>query len=267
MIPSICGDGGDTDNGKCELLGPFALLVQGILGILAISSLVWKRYHEHPHRRPWTIWIFDVSKQVLGALLIHILNIFLSILRLKIGLNLLIIEKNNKLIYDNPCDYYFLNILFDTTIGIPILYFFIKLITIFCSLCKINGIKSGEYGNPPNLKNYIKQLLIYFLSLSLMKISIYTIMIFFPILIKLSFWLLSRLDNYPNIQISFVLLIFPLIMNIFQYYVIDNLIQSKKYYATNKIVQNLRLEDSIYRDNEIDEELPEEYLSILSTDV
>lgn len=35
-------EGGD-DNGKCELLGPFALLVQVALGALALLSLVYKR--------------------------------------------------------------------------------------------------------------------------------------------------------------------------------------------------------------------------------
>lgn len=258
------GDGGDGGNDKCELLGPFALIIQGLLGLLAISSLVWKRYHEYPHRRPWIIWIFDVSKQIFGALFIHILNLFLSII-LRIGddnnnNNIFFVNiKKNKLIYDNPCDYYFLNILFDTTIGIPILYFFINGISIISIFFKINGIKSGEYGNPPNLMNYLKQLLIYLLSLSLMKLSIYLIMNYFPILIKLSFWLLSRLDKYPEIQISFVLLIFPLIMNTFQYYVIDNLIQSKKYYATNKLVHHLGLQNDLFHDDRVDEELPEQY--------
>jgi len=36
------------NDGECKLLGPFALLVQGALGALALSSLVYKRWRETP---------------------------------------------------------------------------------------------------------------------------------------------------------------------------------------------------------------------------
>lgn len=248
-------DDGDGGTGKCELLGPFALVVQGLLGVLALGSLVWKRYHEHPHRRPWIIWFFDVSKQVFGTLLLHVLNLFLSMIRLKIGL----VTTTKKNICDNPCDYYFLNILFDTTIGIPVLYFFIWSISGTCLLLGLTGIESGEYGSPPRVANYVKQLAIYMMSLSMMKSSIYALMVSFPILVRLAVWLLSRLDKYPDLQVGFVLLVFPLVMNVFQYYVVDNLIQSRKYYATNKLVHQLQLEDDDDDDDVVDEELPEDY--------
>jgi hypothetical protein len=48
--------------GECELLGPFAILVQISLGVLAISSLLYKRHLESP-RRPFQVWGFDISKQ------------------------------------------------------------------------------------------------------------------------------------------------------------------------------------------------------------
>lgn len=236
-------------------------MVQFIMGVMALSSLVWKRYHEHPHRRPWIIWFYDVSKQVLGALMIHVLNLFASILRATVHSFIMIIisddndnDNNDNDSCSSPCDYYFLNILFDTTIGIPILYFFICCITEILKRGKITGIESGEYGNPPNFQNYFKQFSIYILSLILTKFSIYIIMVIFPIVADIADWLLSGLDKYPDLQISFVLLIFPMIMNVFQYYVIDNLIQSKEYYVVNKQVQEI----GIYRDNDdIEEAIPE----------
>lgn len=246
--------GNDDDNRKCELLGPVGLSVQALLGVLAIGSLVWKRYHEHPHRRPWIIWIYDVSKQVIGASFIHVINLFLSIIaKLKIGVSFVELIKKPKDIVDNPCDYYFLNLLFDTTIGIPILYFFILAVTKGLKMCHVDGIKSGEYGTPAKFTNYFKQLVIYLFSLGLMKMSIYILMITFPILVNIAVWMLSRLDKYPNVQVGFVLLVFPLVMNVFQYYVVDNLIQSRMYYVTNKRLQLLGAE------GELDEELPEDY--------
>lgn len=45
----------DTDVKRCRLLGPTALVVQALMGLIVILSLVWKRNHESP-RRPWRIW-------------------------------------------------------------------------------------------------------------------------------------------------------------------------------------------------------------------
>lgn len=245
----ISGNNSDPDQGKCELLGPIALFVQGLLGVLAISSLVWKRYHEWPNRRPWRIWIYDVSKQVIGASFIHVINLVLSILsKLRPGVHLAVssqlkpLLKKPSIISDNPCDYYFLNILFDTTIGIPVLYFFIVVLTELLRRVGIQGVRSGEYGEPPKFWNYVKQLTIYLLALGLMKVGIYIIVVVFPVLVHIAVWLLARLDPYPNVQVTFVLLVFPLVMNIFQYYVVDNLIQSPQFYCANKLLHEQECE-------------------------
>lgn len=71
-------DGGD-DRGECRLLGPFALFVQLALGGLALMSLVYKRWRERP-QRPLKIWFFDASKQVFGSVLVHMANVFMSML-------------------------------------------------------------------------------------------------------------------------------------------------------------------------------------------
>lgn len=68
-----------AEDGECRLLGPFALFVQAGLGFLALLSLVFKRWRERP-RRPLKIWFFDVSKQVFGSVLLHIMNLLLSML-------------------------------------------------------------------------------------------------------------------------------------------------------------------------------------------
>lgn len=76
-------DGKPTDGppqeARCHLLGPFALLVQGALGALAVLTLVWKRWREVP-KRPWKIFFFDVSKQVFGSMLTHVINLAMSML-------------------------------------------------------------------------------------------------------------------------------------------------------------------------------------------
>ncbi|GMF08281.1 unnamed protein product [Ambrosiozyma monospora] len=140
---------------------------------------------------------------------------------------------------DNPCDYYFLNILFDTTIGIFILWGALYIVFALARKLKIEGVESGQYGNPPKYSWYFKQLGLYFVGLLTMKVALYVTLKLFPFLITFASWVLSWSDGIPNIQVFFVVLVFPLIMNTFQYYVIDNIIQSPEYHATNKHVQKL----------------------------
>jgi hypothetical protein len=47
----------DPDDGECQLLGPFAILVQISLAGVAILALLAKRQREHP-RRPFMVWYF-----------------------------------------------------------------------------------------------------------------------------------------------------------------------------------------------------------------
>ena len=71
--PATLPDGlPDVDKHSCQLLGPTALvssffvvlvslwtlsfqIVQGLMGVLVVLSLVYKRHRERP-KRPWGIW-------------------------------------------------------------------------------------------------------------------------------------------------------------------------------------------------------------------
>ena len=69
---------GDDDDGQCHLLsGVFAYSIQGLLGLVSISSLLVKRRLESP-RRPVVVWLLDVSKQCVGGFFIHFSNIVVS---------------------------------------------------------------------------------------------------------------------------------------------------------------------------------------------
>jgi hypothetical protein len=68
--------------GQCELLGgAYALFLQGLIGVMALSSLLYKRavLDEVP-RRPFNIWFMDVSKQCFSSVVVHFWNVGLSIL-------------------------------------------------------------------------------------------------------------------------------------------------------------------------------------------
>jgi hypothetical protein len=107
---------------ECQLLGPFALLVQGALGALALLTLVWKRWRETP-KRPWKIFIFDVSKQVLGSMLTHVINLTISMLSSVDMANAAahVVHKAGEAAQDgqgrtpNPCSFYLLNLAIDVS--------------------------------------------------------------------------------------------------------------------------------------------------------
>jgi len=108
------------DNGECSLLGPFAILVQGALGCMALLALVYKRWRERP-QRPLKIWVFDVSKQVVGSVLVHIANLLMSMLSsgqftMKLDASVAVRAMNaNGKYRPNPCSFYLLNLAIDVS--------------------------------------------------------------------------------------------------------------------------------------------------------
>ncbi|KAG5928973.1 hypothetical protein E4U42_007540 [Claviceps africana] len=230
----------EASEGECQLLGSFALFVQAALGALALLSLVYKRYRERP-QRPLKIWFFDVSKQVFGSGLVHVANVFMSMLtsgRFSIKL-----EPGNAATaaaharsdnsYDpNPCSLYLLNLGIDTTLGIPILIVLLKIITgivAYTPLGKpLESIQSGHYGTPPNAWWWLKQSVIYFCGLFGMKICVLIIFLLMPWISTVGDWALSWTAGNEKLQIAFVMMIFPLVMNGLQYYIIDSFIKEKE---------------------------------------
>ena len=102
------GTGPGAENGECQLLGPFAIIIQAALGGLALLSLVFKRWRERP-QRPVKIWAFDVSKQVVGSVLLHLANLLMSML----SSGQLTVTATSATA--NPCSFYLLNLAIDVS--------------------------------------------------------------------------------------------------------------------------------------------------------
>ena len=89
------------------------------------------------------------------------------------------------------------------------------------------SIESGNYGQPPRASWWFKQSMIYFLGLLNMKICVFFLIQLFPIIVKMGDWALRWTEGNTALQIIFVMLLFPLIMNAIQYYIIDTFIKKK----------------------------------------
>ncbi|KAG0650955.1 Vacuolar membrane [Hyphodiscus hymeniophilus] len=237
------------DNGECELLGPFAIVVQGALGALALLALVYKRWRERP-QRPVKIWFFDVSKQVVGSVLLHIANLLMSMLssgQLSMKINassvsgrqlgaLAILGARGVDVQGkytpNPCSFYLLNLAIDTTIGIPILIILLRILTALLIHTPFGqppqSIQSGNYGSPPRAAWWMKQSFIYFIGLMGMKLCVLVIFLLAPWISRVGDWALRWTEGDEALQVIFVMLVFPVIMNATQYYIIDSFIKNQK---------------------------------------
>lgn len=266
----------DADNGECNLLGSFSVLIQGVLGALALLSLVYKRWRERP-QRPVKIWAFDVSKQVIGSILLHLLNLAMSevssgtisfvaaaakgaqgavenaadlggdasasvgeqgegvgMLAIRSLMAIAARAEKGKMPTgaQNPCSFYLLNLAIDTTLGIPILITLLKLVTFAAKQTPLarppESIESGKYGQPPRTTWWLKQCLIYFIGLLGMKFCVFMIFQLCPWLGAVGDWALAWTNGSQQLQIVFVMFLFPLIMNAMQYYIIDTFIKEQK---------------------------------------
>ncbi|KAJ7167581.1 vacuolar membrane protein-domain-containing protein [Mycena filopes] len=205
----------DVDTHSCELLGPIALTVQGLMGVLVILSLVYKRHREKP-MRPWRIWLFDVSKQIVGQMFVH-------------GVNVLISDLVSHHSSNNACTFYFLNILIDTTLGVGLIYVVLRVLTFIMSeRLHLKGFESGIYGNPPSIKYWMRQATIYVLALTTMKFMVVGLLALLPGLFTLGEWLLSWTYTSGGdwLQVVFTMGIFPICMNIIQFWLIDSIVKA-----------------------------------------
>ncbi|KAF9006665.1 vacuolar membrane protein-domain-containing protein [Cyathus striatus] len=204
-----------VDRHSCQLLGPTALVVQALMGVLVILSLVYKRHRESP-KRPWRIWLFDISKQVVGQMFVHGFNVLISHI-VSVGTS------------SNACITYFLNILIDTTLGVALIYFILHFLTyLFTERFGMKGFQSGLYGTPPSFNYWCRQAAIYVLSLSTMKFLVIGLLALFPGIFKLGEWLLSWTwtEEGDALQVIFTMGIFPIVMNILQFWLIDSIVKA-----------------------------------------
>ncbi|KAG1805208.1 vacuolar membrane protein-domain-containing protein [Suillus subaureus] len=203
------------DRRSCQLLGPTALVVQALMGVLVILSLVYKR-HREPQKRPWRIWLFDVSKQIVGQMFVH-------------GVNVLISDLGSHHNAGNACTYYFLNVLVDTTLGVAIIYVVHHGLTyLLAKRLYLKGYESGQYGSPPSIAYWARQAAVYVFALMSMKMLVVGLFTVWPGISKVGDWLLSwtAIGNGDAFQIIFVMGLFPIIMNILQFWLIDSIVKA-----------------------------------------
>ena len=253
----------------CELADTFALVVQGLLGVLALLSLVWKRYIESPPR-PLITWLMDTSKQVTGGGTAHVTNVLLGILMEKVGgggAEGAAVGEAHGAVADgamplslaaaapgdapatpygdsaldgargaadagadansidaggsDQCVWYLVFLTLECTLGVLILctllyalnyaaerHFFLK------------HFVSGEYGEPPRVKLWLKQLVAYQALLLMMKVCLALLVLpLHDVLRTAGRALLAPLEPFPRIQLLLVMVVVPLVLTVFSFWI------------------------------------------------
>ncbi|KAJ2661655.1 hypothetical protein IW148_003299 [Coemansia sp. RSA 1199] len=201
----------------CRLVGGFSIFVQVLVGTLGFSTLIIKRYFERP-RRSWLVWGFDVSKQMISGSIMHMCNLLVSAL-----------SGTSTADATNPCAWYVLNLTLDCTIGVAFIAGYLKLFEALAAKYKVTGLESGHYGDPPSWRLWLRQASMFCLSMLCMKLTVIVAVALFPFLVAIGNAILVpvQMTHSPRFEIVFVMAIWPLVLNIFESWVIDQFIKKK----------------------------------------
>jgi hypothetical protein len=140
---------------------------------------------------------------MIGAIELHFTNILLSDIASSLG-------ADSFKIHPNPCVWYFLNLLVDCTIGVPILWINLKILHRICRYLQFKGTRSGDYGGiPPKWTWWLKQVVVYCVGVSWMKIGTLVVLGSLPYLDKVGEWLVGWTKGNTALQIIFVMFVCP----------------------------------------------------------
>ena len=214
-------------NYQCKLLsGGFALFLQFLLGCISFSSLLIKRYYYENPRRSRQIWIYDSLKQIISAVTAHIINIIIAV----------------RITGNKQCEWYFINFFMDTFLGTIITFILVRLVNKIAKHKDLMIIHMGYYGQTLNSnivqsnarKMFIIQTIIWTLIVVFGKIVI-LFGILYPCKTQFESFgktILGPVSGSPNLELTIVMIVFPLILNTTQILLYDYLLKKK----INKVI-------------------------------
>ncbi|XP_062401899.1 store-operated calcium entry regulator STIMATE isoform X2 [Sardina pilchardus] len=160
-----------------DLMDTFGIFLQGLLAVVAFSTLMLKRFREPKHeRRPWKIWFLDTSKQAIGMLFIHFANVYLS-----------------DLTEQDPCSLYLINFLLDATLGMLFIYAGVRAVSAVVEWRQWERLRFGEYGEPIQCTAWAGQCALYILIMMFEKVLIMLVLLMPQWKKALMFWVV---DNF-----------------------------------------------------------------------
>ncbi|EAR95922.2 vaculolar membrane protein (macronuclear) [Tetrahymena thermophila SB210] len=254
----------------CEITDLQGYLVQVSLAVICFLILIYKRHKERP-KRLWKIWTLDNSKQGVSALVAHMLNVLLAVT----------LSGESDL---DACNWYFVTVLFDTTLGVFICFIILSIFEKLFDRYHLVKFKTGNYFKviiPDNgsgqktkkksredesnihlLKPIVKisycvwlsQLIIWNLIVVISKFFLYGLQSgISPYLQPIISWMFSFLESFVKLKLIIVMVIVPAILNAIQFWIQDNFLKKndfnsmEKEYVACQIYENEESQDDTIR--------------------
>eukprot|EP00927_Polykrikos_kofoidii_P077401 TRINITY_DN7433_c0_g1_i1.p1 TRINITY_DN7433_c0_g1~~TRINITY_DN7433_c0_g1_i1.p1 ORF type:complete len:238 (-),score=39.82 TRINITY_DN7433_c0_g1_i1:188-901(-) len=214
----------------CGVLpGFFGLFLQGLLFALCVGTLVFKKYREGPIRT-WCEFSLDSSKQFCGAGWMHTMNLVCAVVM------------GNTLQTGDQCEWYWINIMIDTTLGVYVQYFLLQkmmaLLEVMLKESHWQEFNSGHYYNGEGIfqvRWYLKQLAVWLVNVTAMKAIMVAVMVVFATpLESIAHYLLGPFMENARLKLIVVMIVTPVCMNSLQFWVIDNFIKKNSLTACSK---------------------------------
>ena len=206
---------------SCRLVsGRFAAIVQFLLMLAALSTLVVKRRMEVP-RRDFKVWLLDSGKQCVGGLWIHFCNLGVSVLFAHV------LGQQHGVDSQNECAFYFFNFLVDTFIGVAFVYLLLRVVHhVALQLNWQALLRSGEYGDPPQMHVWLLQTGVFVVVLTLAKVAVAALLFENRVhLARLGDVLFAPFETHPKAELVCVMVIGPGLMNAFQFWMQDSFLK------------------------------------------
>lgn len=202
----------------------FTAFVQALLAFIALASLYLKRHREIPRRR-FETWFMDVSKQGIGAIYAHVLNMIIAAL--------IVANVRGDFVLEDQCAWYATMYVMDTVVGLVLSIYLLAL------LDKVSNARnwttlmhSGVYVGPDRYITWGHQILAWLLILTVVK-AILTFLMWAasPIL---GFWaaiLFAPFDGNTRMELLFVMIVFPGFLNVIWFWITDQYLKAEKHHA------------------------------------
>lgn len=260
----------------CDLLpGTFGKVVQGILGLMTMATLAFKWYKDKSGRTGKQ-FLLDSGKNCSGAASLHVSNLFFASLLAPI------IQSGD------ACQWYWTEIVIDTTLGVYVEFFLLRKIIQMLNhfgleelahdlSAHASSAEHKEEGKPDqpllhtegsgsstvsrtgsgssetvNWANYVKQVLSWLAVVQLMKCTMTLIIMFEAHQLSLiAGFILGPLSDLPQLKLVVVMVFTPVVMNMFQFWLQDNIFVDAAWSAARKKQQQILEEAAKNRDAEL----------------
>eukprot|EP00927_Polykrikos_kofoidii_P065659 TRINITY_DN61389_c0_g1_i1.p1 TRINITY_DN61389_c0_g1~~TRINITY_DN61389_c0_g1_i1.p1 ORF type:complete len:268 (-),score=35.35 TRINITY_DN61389_c0_g1_i1:255-1058(-) len=215
---------GTNDHDALLLLSLGGARAQTLQFLVCIGLLACKKFLEPS--RLWVEFTLDVSKQMIGTQWIYCMNLF--------GTGTLGSFYENQ----HHVDWYWIAVVADCTLGVFLDYLVLCVLTyLILQLLSVNHVEEtdfvcGEYRNPVDgrlrLQRYVKQLMLWLVTISIAKICLVMIIGIVPDLCKrLANFVLSPIRGSKETYHIAVAYVTPTCMHAFRWSVVDALLRKK----------------------------------------